>query len=278
MEIEETFHPNAGIILEREVSMIPRPAILRPAVAALLALATIEAADFKDVTRTVGLHPNGSVTVENHKGSIHITTWNRAEVEIQARIQAEDGNSMDRRRFEGTEVRIESSGDAVHIQTIYPEFNSCCSSDDGNNPEVRYTVRMPRTGRLTIRDHRSETQIADLAGALNIDTHRGTVRVERLSGPLQLTTHRGDITIGFASFSGNSSIDTHRGTIELSLPKGSRFNLQTDLGKHASVNTDFPIVVRSANRQGESTQGSVNGGGPTLDIKTFRGSIRIHSM
>jgi hypothetical protein len=252
--------------------------ILRTAFAALLAVATLEAADFKDLNKTVALHPNGSVTLENHKGSIHVTTWDRAEVEIQARIQAEDGNPMDRRRFEGTEVRIDSSTDAVHIRTIYPEFNSCCSSDDGNNPEVRYTIHMPRTGRLTIRDHRSETQIADLGGALDIDTHRGTVRVERLSGPLQLTTHRGDVTVGFASFNGSSSIDTYRGTIELSLPKSSRFNLQTDLGKHASVNSDFPVVVRSANRQSESMQGSVNGGGPTLDIKTVRGSIRLHSM
>jgi hypothetical protein len=69
---------------------------------------------------------------------------------------------------------------------------------------VRYTIRMPRAGRLTIRDHRSETKIADLGGALDIDTHRGTVRVERLGGPLQLTTHRGDIAIGFASFSGKA--------------------------------------------------------------------------
>jgi hypothetical protein len=252
--------------------------ILRLAVFSCLAFALLEGADYKDINRTVALSPNGAVTLDTHKGSIKVTTWDRAEVEIQARIQAEDGNSMDRRRFEGTEVRIDSSPAAVHIRTIYPDFNSCCFSDDGNNPEVRYTVRMPRTGRLTIRDHRSETQIADLGGALDIDTHRGTVRVERLSGPLQLTTHRGDVTVGFASFNGNSSIDTYRGTIDLSLPKGSRFNLQTDLGKHASVDSDFPMVVRSANRQGESVHGSVNGGGPTLDIKTFRGSVRLHSM
>lgn len=251
---------------------------LRAAVAALLAVWTLEAADFKDVNKTVPLHPNGSVTLENHKGSIHVTTWDRPEVEIQARIQAEEGNSMDRRRFDGAEVLIDSSMDAVRIQTRYPDINSCCGSDDGNNPEVRYTIRMPRTGRLTIRDHRSGTQVADLGGALDIDTHRGTVKVERLSGPLQLTTYRGEATVGFASFTGNSKIDTHRGTIELSLPKGSRFNVETDLGKHATVDSDFQMAMRSKSRQGESMQGSVNGGGPTLDIKTFRGNIRLHSM
>jgi hypothetical protein len=250
----------------------------RAAVIAFVALAAIDAADYKDVNKTVALNPNGAVTLENHKGSIHITTWDRPEVEIQARIQAEDGNPMDRRRFEGTDVRIDSSADAVHIQTIYPEFNSCCFNDNGNNPEVRYSIKMPRTGRLTIRDHRSETEVADLAGALDIDTHRGTVRVERLGGPLQLTTHRGDINVGFASFTGNSTIDTHRGTIELTLPRGSRFNVQADLGRHASVTSDFPVVTRSANRSGESLHGTVNGGGPTLGIKTERGSVRLHSM
>ena len=58
------------------------------------------------------LNANGAVTVETHKGSIQVTTWDRAEVEIQARIQAEAGTSMDRYRFEGTEIHIDSPAEA----------------------------------------------------------------------------------------------------------------------------------------------------------------------
>src|SRR5208283_3523242 len=82
---------------------------------ALASIAVLTAADYKDVNRTVSLTPSGSVTIETHKGSIRVTTWDRAEVEIKARIESEPGTTMDRRRFEGTEVRIVSSPDAVDI-------------------------------------------------------------------------------------------------------------------------------------------------------------------
>lgn len=247
--------------------------MLRAAALAIITLAALHA-ESKDVNRTVPLTPNGSVSIENHKGSIRVTTWDRPEVDIKARIQTEPGTTADRRRFEGTEVRIDASSDSVHIKTHYPDW--CCDSDNGTNPEVLYTIQMPRTGRLTIRDHRSETNVADLAGALDIDTHRGRVQVARLRGPLHLSTHRGDVAVDFAAFTANSDIDTHRGTIELTLPRDSRFDLRTDTGKHASVQTDFNMMTRSM-RRGESMHGSVNGGGPTLDIKTYRGDIRLRS-
>jgi Putative adhesin len=250
--------------------------MVRAATLTLLTLAALQAADSKDVNKTVALTPNGAVTIETHKGSIHVTTWDRPEVDIKARIEAESGTTMDRRRFDATEVRIDATSDSVHIRTQYPDW--CCNSDDeGNNPEVRYTIQMPRTGRLTIHDHRSETDVADLSGALDITTHRGTVRVHRLAGPLQLTTHRGEVNIEFASFTANSVIDTYRGSVELSMPRNSRFDLQADLGRHATVDTDFTMMTRSADRRGETMHGSVNGGGPTLDVKTYRGDIRLRS-
>lgn len=218
------------------------------------------------------------MTLETHKGSIQVTTWDRTEVEIKARIEAEANSSMDRRRFDGTDVSIDASADSVHIRTQYPDFKWCYDFDDnGNNPDVRYTIRMPRTGRLMIRDHRSNTEISDLAGALSLQTHRGVARVHNLAGPLNLDTHRGDITVDFASFSGESKVTTHRGTINLAIPKNSRFDIETDYGRHAAVETDFPMITRLAGGRFGKVRGSVNGGGPALRIDTFRGDIRIHA-
>src|SRR5437016_2813377 len=144
--------------------------MLRAAAFALITLTALEAADSKDVNKTVPLSQTGAVTIETHKGSVHVTTWDRPEVDIKARIEAESGTTMDRRRFDATDVRIDASSDAVHIRTQYPDW--CCNfNDEGNNPEVRYTIQMPRTARLTIHDHRSETDVADLRAPLDITTH-----------------------------------------------------------------------------------------------------------
>jgi hypothetical protein len=251
--------------------------MLRCAALILILSGILFAQDVREVHKTLPLSAKGSVTLENHKGSIRITTWNRPEVEIQARIEAEPGTAMNRRRFEATEIVIDSSQDSVHIQTKYPDF-ACCSWDDGTNPHVRYTIRMPRTARLALRDHRSDTEISDLAAELDIDTHRGTVHVYKHSGPLRLTTHRGDVKVEFATFSGASTIETHRGTIELDLPKNSKFDLETDLGRHAYLDSDFARIVHSSSRAGEALRSTVNGGGPTLRIQTYRGDIRLRTL
>jgi hypothetical protein len=141
---------------------------------------------------------------------------------------------------------------------------------------VRYTIKMPKTARLTIRDHRSEIDVAGLAGALNLTTHRGQARVQGLSGALHLDTHRGDIQVDFASFTANSSVTNYRGTIDLSLPKTTHFDLQTNSGRRGSIVTDFPMVTHTVSRRG-GVDGKVNGGGPSLNIETERGEVRLHA-
>ena len=249
----------------------------RVVIGALALSAAVFAADFKDVNRTVALRGNGSVEIETHKGSIRVSVWDRQEVEIQARIEAEPGSLMDRRRFDATEVRIDSSADSVRIKTYYPDFNWCCSFDDsGTNPEVRYTIRMPKSAQLTIRDHRSDTEVTGLQGALNFTTQRGTAHLTGLGGALHLDTHRGDIHADFSSFTANSSITNYRGTVEVSMPKSSRLDLQTNSGRRGSVETDFSVMTRTAIRRGGTVSGTVNGGGPSLRIETERGEVRIH--
>ena len=179
----------------------------RIAIVALALTAAAFGADYKDVNRTVALHGNGIVEIETHKGSIKVSVWDRAEVEIQARIEAEPGSTMDRRRFDGTDVHIDSSPDSVRIKTYYPDFNWCCNFDDsGSNPEVRYTIRMPKSAQLTIRDHRSDTEVTGLQGGLNIETQRGTAHLLGLGGALHLDTQRGDVQVEFSTFTANSSI------------------------------------------------------------------------
>lgn len=245
----------------------------------LILAAVLHAQEFKDVNKTVPLSPQGSVLIENHKGSIHVTVWDRPDVDIKARIEPEIGSPMDRRRFDATDVLIDSSADSVRIRTRYPDSSTCCFFENGNNPLVRYTIQMPRTARLTIRDHRSDTDVSDLRGALDINTHRGTVQVHRLAGPLQLSTHRGDVKVDFTSFAGDSSVETHRGSIELSLPRNSAFEIHSSLDRHAVLDSDFPIVAHAAaSRHGAAPSGTVNGGGPVLRLNTFRGHIRLRSI
>ncbi|HYL38685.1 MAG TPA: DUF4097 family beta strand repeat-containing protein [Bryobacteraceae bacterium] len=251
------------------------PRITPLAIVFALAGVSLSGADYRDISRTVTLSSRGALDLRTFRGSIEISTWDRPEVEVKARIGPAGGSAADRRRFDGTDVRIDSAPDWLHIATVYP--NSCCGFVTGTNPDVAYTIRMPRTARLSIRDQRSDIEISDLAAALDIDTHRGTVRVERLEGPLTLITHRGDARVDFASFHGDSLVETHRGSIQLLLPRDSRFDVHAAPARRGWIESDFPVLAHLAGGPGLNLNGRVNGGGPTLQLLNARGAIQLRS-
>jgi hypothetical protein len=239
-----------------------------------LACAALSAADTKSVDKTLALRATGSVTLESHNGSIHVDTWDRAEIEIHARIESNGYTAEDHRRFQETTVQIEGSGDSVRIKSVLPDWNWGWFS--GSNPEIHYTVHAPRTARWTIRDHNSHAEIRDLHAALDMDTHNGSLRVTGLAGPLQLNMHNGKAEVDFASFTASSSVDMHNGNVELILPANSKFNLYSD-GHNNDVNSDFAVLARTSGRRWRNVEGPVNGGGPSLRLTSHNGSFRLRS-
>jgi DUF4097 and DUF4098 domain-containing protein YvlB len=212
------------------------------------------------------------VLLESHNGSIRIHTWDRADIEIHARIEQEGSSAEDRRRFDETTVEIESGSDSVRIKSKHPSWN--WRGSNGNNPQVHYTITAPRTARLRISDHNSRIDIRDLDAPLHIDTHNSSVRVLALSGPLTLNTHNGDAHVEFASFTGPSSVEMHNGSAELTMPSSSKFELRSSSHK-GGVHSDFPMVTRTMGRHQNSVEGTVNGGGPALRLSSHNGSFRL---
>ena len=180
----------------------------------------------------------------------------------------------DQRRFRETTVQIDGSGEFVRIKSVLPDWNVGWFT--GENPEIHYTIRAPRTARWTIRDHNSRTEIQDLHAALDLDTHNGSVRVTNLAGPLELKMHNGRAEVEFASFTASSSVSTHNATVELTLPSNSKFDLHTD-GHNSSLHSDFAVLTRMSGRRWQSMEGPVNGGGPSLRLTSHNGHFRLRS-
>jgi hypothetical protein len=64
------------------------------------------------------------------------------------------------------------------------------------------------------------------------------------------------------------------------MPKSSRLDLEANLGRHGSIDTDFTVMTHSVmthagSRHGEGIHGTVNGGGTALRIESERGEIRL---
>ncbi len=143
-------------------------------------------------------------------------------------------------------------------------------------PFVRYTIRLPRTARLTVKDYKSQTHVTGLAGALDLNTYKGDVEIADMDGPVELETYKGEVRAAFSRMA-PSEFETYKGRIDISLPTAAAFDLDADLGRHGELDTAFALVTKASGWSSRDARrrGSVNGGGPELKLQTYKGNFRI---
>jgi len=243
------------------------------------------AQDSREVRKSGEFAQNGRVSIDTYKGSIKVFTWNKSQIEIVARIESDDSDRHSRERVEDTEIRIDLSSHAARIKTDYERVRNRQSGflgiivgvNSDNLPLVHYTIKVPKTTNLEIKDYKSRTEVNDLESDVKIETYKGEVEVGRLSGSLTLETYKGDVRIDFARLNGSSRFETYKGTVEISLPRGKGFELDADIGRHGSFDSDFAFEKnrRQDRRKDMEVRSAVNGGGPLVRLKTDHGTIRL---
>jgi len=254
-----------------------RPTGLAAAVG-LIAASLAVASPVREVHKTVPLSATGHLEISTFKGSVTVTVWDRPEADVLARIEPDGSDSDMPRKVEKTEIRIDSSSDgaSVHVESDYDHVHHLFSLfEDDTLPFVHYTIQMPATARLEIKDHKSDTKVSGLKADLRITTHKGTVRVDGLDGAADIHTHKGYVQVAFARFSRASRFRTFKGTVDVRLPKDSKFDLDADSGSRGEVDSDFAVASYRKGRHRESLQGAVNGGGPSLSFESHRGTFRL---
>jgi hypothetical protein len=243
------------------------------------------AQDSREVRKSGEFSQNGKLSIDTYKGSIKVITWGKPEIEIVARIEADGGDRRSREKVEDTEIRIDLSSHAARIKTSYDRvrdrhsgFLGIFVGDDSDNlPFVHYAIKVPKSTRIEIKDYKSKTEVNDLESDVDIETYKGEVEVGRLSGSLTLDTYKGEVRVGFARLGGRSRFETYKGSIDVTLPHGKGFELDADIGRHASFDSDFPLGEnrRQDRRRDSEIRSAVNGGGPLVRLKSDHGTIRL---
>ena len=245
--------------------------LLRCLVLISTAAGILAAADSKDIHKTFPLDSHGSVTIDTYKGSIHVTTWDRNEVDVSVRIE-EDGEVF-AQSIKRADVRFDASPRDIRMKSDSQWFFL-----DGVQPLYQYTVKMPRTASLRIKDYKSESDITDLAADLQLNTYKGSLQLRNFTGGLTVNTYKGDIRADFAAVTAPVRVDTYKGDIDLRMPRDSRFDLSTDIGRRrGEPDNDFARYVKTANSRDRIHRSQVNGGGPEVRVRSYKGEFRLRA-
>ena len=233
--------------------------------------------------------PSKPATVRVHvlMGRITVRGVSRKDVQIEARSRS------------GWRI---PQGDTTGLRrlTQSPEFSV---EEEHNEVTVSSSIRRGRGTDFDIQvPTRTNLRLSTLTGGeLLVDDVEGEIEVNNVNGPITLTKVSGSVV----AHSVNGSVKTTfarvmpekamaftslNGSIDVTLPPSTKANLKlrSDMG---DVFTDFDVQLRPTraatvddlNRGkgrfrievNKSISGTINGGGPELELRTFNGSVYV---
>jgi hypothetical protein len=243
----------------------------------------------REIHKIVPLKSDGCLVIDTYKGSINIATHEKLQVEVDVKIESDDPDSRDSEMdVENTEIQIDSGENEVTLHTNYKNverqhhtdfWDWIANSFESSNslPLVHYTIKMPCTAQLKIKDYKSRTRIEDLKSDLKFNTYKGEAEIENIFGGIDLETYKGTVHVSFSKIKNDSRFETYKGMITVAIPKDNGFDLRTNFEKRVDFTTDFDVeaIDRDKKHHHYDYRGNVNGGGPTLELISDKGDIRL---
>jgi hypothetical protein len=249
--------------------------------------------------RSFAIAPNGTLHVDNYKGTIHVTGAEGDQVLVEVTKQFEGGSESDRKWWmEHTEVNFHNDSSRVSVEVKYPQWDcGFCWLGHDFTAEVDLEIRVPRQinvtldsykpeikvvgvqGDIGIQSYKSPITIDSTTGAIHIDTYKNTVKLENvtLRGPLEVKSYKADAEISAKALGESATIENTKGTIVLRVPRNAGFEVDYEGGRRASFRSDFPLSSRAGSFN-SSFRGAVNGGGTRLHLRTEKGSVSLEKL
>lgn len=201
------------------------------------------------------------------------------------------------------QVTLKTAGGHIHVTGVQTEVHAATSGGSLRFTAIRGAIHGKTAGgSIAVSDCVGETEVDTSggtisvrggSGALQADTAGGAIRVVQYAGPVQVETSGGSITlenIG-GKISGNTSggsisavllgpplpgevdLATSGGSVNVTVPASLAFSLDAETSS-GGVRSEVPVEF-SGKPKRDRLVGPVNGGGPTVRLRTSGGSISV---
>jgi DUF4097 and DUF4098 domain-containing protein YvlB len=221
---------------------------------------------------TYTLSADGRVSIENINGFVHITGWDKNEVQVDAVKRARRQDRLDEAK-----IVVDATSTRVSIRTEYPDRDQTFSTGDHNNPAtVDYTVYVPRRARLDeIKLVNGELEIQDIAGEVRAESVNGSVEARNLSGRTELSAVNGHTEAAFQKLPSEPvKISSVNGSLVLTIPSDSQADLRASTVS-GGIDTDFGLNVHHGRYVGNDVEGRLGNGGTRIELENVNGHIDI---
>ena len=139
----------------------------------------------KSIHKEYNVSNNAILRVDNSYGNIDIVTWNENRIVIDVLIRT-NGNNEEKvqKKLESIEVEFSASSSEVSAQTRFRDKKSSWNlwGNKNNNVkmEINYTIKMPRNGRVDLRNDYGSINLNELDGHAKISCDYGQINIGKL--------------------------------------------------------------------------------------------------
>ena len=179
-----------------------------------------------------------SITIDGQQnGGVRVFGWDRNEVEVTARMQAQARTDAEARELL-SRVRIVADGRGIRAE-------GPSTDRDYDGWSVSYYANVPRRFDLDLTAHNGGLAVEGVSGKLELETHNGSVALLGVGGDVRANTQNGSLN---AQLSGNKwdgtglDAETRNGSVRLAVPEQYAAQLETGT-VNGSIRTDIPVTV-----------------------------------
>lgn len=280
---------------------------MRLAVAAVAAAFTVSTVAFAqsnwDKTYAVKNRPNVQVEVDDVPVQVHSCGGCRT-VHIHV-----DPHGQDLSRWHITDIQ---GGDGIRFEMRHLQDRSFFGIGwHGQSPEV--LVETPGETDAAVHSSNGALMVTGVHGNLDLKTSNGAIASDQTAGPLRVNTSNGAVRVRGAdgtltattsngsmdlqgrftqvdaqtsegsvamqllpgsNLQSSSRISTSDGSITLSVPRDLRADVQASTSNGRIANS---LDLQNSTKSDDSVRGQMNGGGPSLRVRTSNGSIALNT-
>jgi hypothetical protein len=228
---------------------------------------------------------NGSVIVRGYEGKEVII-----EAKIREKLVSEEKEKEENEKTKGMRRISGSSGTGLEVEE---EDNVMDISVSSMRQTVDLTLRVPFNTSMEIGSYNNgEVVIENITGEIEANNYNGKVTLTGISGSVVAHTYNGAVTVSFAKIAPDKpmSFSTWNGDVDVTYPATVKANVKMG-SEMGDVYSDFDIQVKQAPQKAvedereegggykisfeKAIYGSINGGGPEYQFKTYHGDIFI---
>ncbi len=227
----------------------------------------------EELHQTYAISPDGRIELDNINGDVHISTWDRNEVKVDAVKYADT-----KERLDEAKIQIESGKDYLSIETKYRDHDHTFNWGGRNNPaSVEYTLTVPRTVRLDeIKLINGALDVSGVSGEVRASCINGRVDARDLGGRSELSTINGRLVAKFTQLAGNSiELNSVNGSVDLTIPSDSNAEIEANTVS-GGIENDFGLHVNHHRFVGHDLRGELGNGGTRIKLENVNGRVEIH--